>query len=972
MRRLAHITACLLAWLTTLATAAEPTGEWARVASPNSQPTPTGNLLSGVTCVTADDCWSVGWYQRTAGATQTLIERWDGSAWSVVPSPNSAVSQSNVLRAVACLAADDCWAVGSYNDGGYQRTLALHWDGAAWSVVATPNTDAAEHNALVDVACVADGCWAVGNHTAGGIYQTLILRWDGSDWSIAASPDVSATANNLLSGVTCVAAGDCWAVGSAVNGNDTEQTLVERWNGSAWTVVASPNPLLASASRLAAVECTAASNCWAVGSTFNGVVDQTLIQRWDGSAWTTVSSPNSGLSEANVLRNVSCAAATDCWAVGYRGATAQTLAVRWNGSSWAVVTSPSSGGTQPNDLFDVDCASTGACRAAGWRSDGTLQQTLIEHWNGSTWGIAASANANAAQNNTLLGVHCVTPADCWAVASYNNGSAQQTLIQHWDGAAWTLADSPNTDANSSNILYDVDCVSTDDCWAVGYAATTLSFQPLLLHWDGAAWAGADAPSNDAALNHFVTSIDCVSASLCWAVGYYDTGVAYQTLVLRWNGATWTVADSPNTDTTRENRVWGVSCAAADECWAVGRHFDGTAYLTLTERWDGNAWSIVDSPNADGAPDNNLQGVTCAGPGDCWAVGNWGVGSGTAQPLIQHWDGSAWSSVDAPPPTEHPQYNYNFLRNAACASPGDCWAIGYSFQDGAYRTLALHWDGAAWSRVATPNTSATQNNHLIGVSCASAYHCWATGYHTDDAGVFETLTVRYVAAAPAVTAQLAATPDSGFAPLQVTLDASASVAPAGATYHFDFGDGSLPQSGTDASVTHLYSSAGTFTATVTVTDPGDAGNQAQATATVRVALPLPTTAQLAVTPSPALTGSTVLLDASGSQAGDGVAITSYTFDFGDGSAPVTQEVAVLGAQAARIEHAYVEAGTYPPSVTVTDSAGGTAGASTALVVVEPAPTAKPHSGDTAPAGGAMGNLGLLVLLAWRRRGRPRIR
>jgi PKD repeat protein len=965
MRRLARLSACLLAAFTTVSTAAEPTGDWSRIDSPNSQPTPAGNLLTGITCAAADDCWSVGWYQRTAGATQTLIEHWDGSAWSVVSSPNSAVSQGNLLRAVACAAADDCWAVGSYNDGSVQRTLALHWDGAAWSLAPTPNTDAAEHNALVDVACVAGGCWAVGNHTAGGVYQTLILRWDGSDWSIAASPDASATANNLLSGVTCVAAGDCWAVGSAVDGNGTERTLVERWNGSAWTIVASPHPLLASASRLAAVECTAATNCWAVGSTFNGAVDQTLIQSWDGSAWTTVSSPNSGLAETNVLRNVSCAAAADCWAVGDHGATAQPLAVRWNGSSWAVAASPSTDAAQPNHLFDVDCVAAGACRAAGWRSDGTLQQTLIQHWSGSAWGIVASANANAAQNNTLLGVHCMTPADCWAVASYNNGSVQQTLIQRWDGAAWSLVDSPNTDPGRSNILYDVACVAADDCWAVGYAATTLSFQPLLLHWDGAAWTLATAPTHDGGLNHFVTSIDCVSASLCWAVGYYDTGPAYQTLMLRWDGGTWTVAASPNADPTRENRVWGVACAAADECWAVGRHFDGTAYLTLATRWDGTAWSIVDSPNADGAPDNNLQGVACAGPGDCWAVGNWGVGSGTAQPLIQHWDGSAWRIVAAPLPTEDPQYNYNFLRNAACASAADCWAIGYSFQEGAYRTLALHWDGAAWRRVATPNTGATQNNYLIGLSCTSAYHCWSTGYRTDDAGVFETLTVRYVAAAPPVTAQLTATPDSGFAPLLVTLDAAGSAAPAGATYRFDFGDGSLPRSGTDVRVTHLYASAGAFTATVTVTDPGDAGNQAQASATVQVALPQPTTAQLTVTPATVQAGSIVTLDASGSQAGDGAAITSYTFDFGDGSAPVTQDVAVLGAQAARIEHAYVEAGAYNPGVTVTDSAGGVAEA-TAALVIEPVPTARPQLGDTAPAGGAMGGFGLLMLLAGLRR------
>ena len=55
------------------------------------------------------DAWAVGFYQDT-GLDQTLIEHWDGSAWTVVPSPNVA-EFDNVLNAVRAKSATDIWAV---------------------------------------------------------------------------------------------------------------------------------------------------------------------------------------------------------------------------------------------------------------------------------------------------------------------------------------------------------------------------------------------------------------------------------------------------------------------------------------------------------------------------------------------------------------------------------------------------------------------------------------------------------------------------------------------------------------------------------------------------------------------------------------------------------------------------------------------------------------------------------------------
>ena len=104
-----------------------------------------GNELLAVTCVSASDCWAVGDYHTDSpvgAAYQTLIERWDGTSWAVVTSPNTLPTQDNFLKSVTCVSASDCWAVGYYLAGIVYQTLIERWDGTAWTIVSSPNTAA--------------------------------------------------------------------------------------------------------------------------------------------------------------------------------------------------------------------------------------------------------------------------------------------------------------------------------------------------------------------------------------------------------------------------------------------------------------------------------------------------------------------------------------------------------------------------------------------------------------------------------------------------------------------------------------------------------------------------------------------------------------------------------------------------------------------------------------------------------------
>jgi hypothetical protein len=194
---------------------------------------PEGNL-GVVAAVSARNVWAVG----------TIIEHWDGSAWSVVHSP-SQPGLSNTFGGLAAIAPNNVWAAGYTYDSssGVSRTLIEHWNGSAWSIVPSPNPSLSENRLNTMTALSANNIWAVGhtvdNSSKLSQTQTLIEHWDGSTWSVVNSPNVKGAFNNL-NGVAAVSGRDIWAVGNASFLLNT-QTLIEHWNGTTWNITFSPN-----------------------------------------------------------------------------------------------------------------------------------------------------------------------------------------------------------------------------------------------------------------------------------------------------------------------------------------------------------------------------------------------------------------------------------------------------------------------------------------------------------------------------------------------------------------------------------------------------------------------------------------------------------------------------------------------------------------------------------------------------------
>ena len=287
---------------------------WSIVRSQNA--TNGYNLLNGVGAVAANDVWTVG--QAAIGSSyNTLIQHWNGTSWNIVPSPNVAGS-SSILQAISVVSANDIWAVGYSQDTNFNTfTLILHWNGTAWSIIPSPTVD---HDILFGVDAFANNdVWAVGRSRPGGSGEdrTLTIHWNGVNWTVVPSPNGGVNDNDLF-GVVIVASNDVWAVGN----NGSLATLAIHWNGASWEVVPTPdfNPN-ATNQVLIGIVALSSDEIWTAGQyivPIEGSVQHTLTENWDGANWNFVSSPNPQNSN-NRLHGITATPNGTLWSVGTTG-----------------------------------------------------------------------------------------------------------------------------------------------------------------------------------------------------------------------------------------------------------------------------------------------------------------------------------------------------------------------------------------------------------------------------------------------------------------------------------------------------------------------------------------------------------------------------------------------------------------------------------------------------------------------------
>ena len=350
---------------------------------------------------------------------------------------------------------------------------------------------------------------------------------------------------NELNGVAAVSAHSVWAVGSAATG----KTLIEHWDGRAWQQVPSASPRGAQESLLASVAATGSSTAWAVGYYNTGKkIKKTLIERWDGRGWAQVASPNPGGVHGSFLLGVAATGSSTAWAVGYynTGKATRTLIERWNGRGWVQVPSPSPGGTDAR-LNGVAAAGNSSAGAVGYYFGPPLRP-LIERWDGRAWKVVTSPNPGDRIGGTLTAVTTTAGSAAWAAGSMGTRTVDQPLIERWDGRAWKQVASPRPAGSHGSTLTGIAASSPANAWAVGYYWTEPRTEPavrtLIERWNGRAWTQEPSPNPGGPGVHspdqsLLQGVGAVPSSQAWAAGFYSSGDPRgKILIERRAGGTW--------------------------------------------------------------------------------------------------------------------------------------------------------------------------------------------------------------------------------------------------------------------------------------------------------------------------------------------------------------------------------------------------------------------------------------------------
>ena len=373
-----------------------------------------------------------------------------------LPACDSTFSQINALNpgavyntvannGLAAISPTDVWAVGAYGDTNFgpDKTLAMRWNGSGWSQVPTNNTGPSNDDiwgvATVPGAAAAnDNVWTAGDYTDGSnVEHVEAALWaTPGAWAYQHPANISG-GNNVLLGVTAITASNVWAVGyyRVSNGDPNAmppippspaQTLIGHWDGANFTTAAGPQVSGTSSDRLVSVSASGPNDVWAVGRSSDGGFINNLILHYNGTTWSITPSPNVGLGATNTLYSVKALSPTLAYAVGNHidvsTGLSDTLIEKWDGVSWGVVASPNPIAGDDNYLFSVSALSSTSIWAGGasyaTNASQTPTATMAEHWDGTSWKAVAGYDGNSGNFNEFNAILAVSPTEIWAAGDY--------------------------------------------------------------------------------------------------------------------------------------------------------------------------------------------------------------------------------------------------------------------------------------------------------------------------------------------------------------------------------------------------------------------------------------------------------------------------------------------------------------------------------------------------------------------------
>lgn len=348
----------------------------------------------------------------------------------------------------------------------------------------------------------------------------------------------------------------------------------------------------------------------------------------------------------------------------------------------------------------MSCVAVGALPKSS-----TSAFALAAGLSGSKWTLQKAVEPAKSKAGYLLGVTCTGVKQCLAVGYYEKGSFSYPLAERWNGAKWALETVPAPAGSPATYLSAVSCAGTKSCFAVGYSMTP-RYTPFAFSasWDGSKWVDVSTPSPTGAGKSFLNGAACPTAKACLSVGYYVSANGVELpLIETWNGAKLALGSAPVPSGASATILNAISCISAAVCAAVADYVPAkkqqSADLTAAELWIGQKWTVRPVSEPAGATAGHLDWISCSAAETCTAVGQYSDAKSAGLSLAEGWNGTKWTAQ----PTPDPSGKASGLLGVSCASARDCSATGAYVRSGAaYVTFAEAWNGAKWTVQSTPN------------------------------------------------------------------------------------------------------------------------------------------------------------------------------------------------------------------------------------------------------------------------------
>ncbi len=316
--------------------------------------------------------------------------------------------------------------------------------------------------------------------------------------------------------------------------------------------------------------------------------------------------------------------------------------------------------------------------------------------------------AHPAVTVNLAGVAAPNAGEAWAVGERLTADARQVgYAEHWDGNGWAEVSVPDKDYYT---FTDVAAGSSNDVWVL---ADTHGQGQVFEHWNGDTWSeSAPAPVAGSPGQTVLWGVTALADGTAWAVGFNTVNYPNDTVVQRWDGASWQQVPTPG----QHMQLLAVSAVSDDDVWAVGWLTEDGYDTLATMHWDGAGWHTMTVPVPGRSA--QLMDVTAVSATEVWAAG---VVEGV--PVAIRWDGTRWQLLP------QPKVDTTDVAAVAPDGQGGIWVAGDDYStDTADRTpLYLHWNGRSWDRATSQQTVGAVRDLAPG--SAGSPSLWAVGTST---------------------------------------------------------------------------------------------------------------------------------------------------------------------------------------------------------------------------------------------------